>query len=79
MRMTAGNVLASSCSKFPVKLTGMRGMCRGQDKYEDFKGDAYAQVAISTNVKSPSSGLTYSSFLSHIVSTRMFRHLTNAW
>ena len=24
--------------------------CRDQDKYENFKGDAYAQVAISTNV-----------------------------
>ena len=24
--------------------------CREQDKYENFKGDAYAQVAISTNV-----------------------------
>ena len=23
---------------------------RGQDKYDNFKGDAYAQVAISTNV-----------------------------
>ena len=26
--------------------------CREQDKYENFKGDAYAQVAISTNVSS---------------------------
>lgn len=33
-----------------MKTQGVQ-LCREQDKYENFKGDAYAQVAISTNVR----------------------------
>ena len=48
-KVTMGRAYSQNCMGSAAGLTVLLS-CRGEQKYENFAGDAYAQVAISTNV-----------------------------